>query len=277
MPDLTSLFRHKLMYGKVDDRSISHRLNLFFNTSVWEMLNGTEQWVDKKEVSSTTIAPHFDAVCKLSVPENGFYSQAYARWLALCNTAATASQGAHRTLSLQHRALIGLSEISLWNTSVTLHATYGVPYIPGSALKGLARHYVKNYLQAPVDEGQPAISEAQFNNVFESSSAAHSVRFHDAWWVPGSAPAAVKNAPLVREQITPHHPDFKRDGSNPPTPFDSPRPVPQLAVQGKFLVAVTGAAAWATFALDILQLALQDEGVGARTPEYGKGTMAVER
>nr|MDQ3012024.1 type III-B CRISPR module RAMP protein Cmr6 [Acidobacteriota bacterium] len=36
------------------------------------------------------------------------------------------------------RIVIGVGNESVLETSVTLHRTYGVPYLPGSALKGLA-------------------------------------------------------------------------------------------------------------------------------------------
>lgn len=39
------------------------------------------------------------------------------------------------------RLVVGLGSGSIYETSLTLHHTYGIPYIPGSALKGITRSY----------------------------------------------------------------------------------------------------------------------------------------
>jgi len=44
-------------------------------------------------------------------------------------------------LKTKSRLIIGLGDESVYETSIRLHRNYGVPYIPGSALKGLAKHY----------------------------------------------------------------------------------------------------------------------------------------
>jgi len=48
-----------------------------------------------------------------------------------------------RTFSMKtkSRLVIGLGDESVYETSIRLHRNYGVPYIPGSALKGVAKHY----------------------------------------------------------------------------------------------------------------------------------------
>lgn len=43
--------------------------------------------------------------------------------------------------TLQWRMVIGLGSDHPQETSMTLHHIYGIPYIPGSALKGVTRHY----------------------------------------------------------------------------------------------------------------------------------------
>ena len=74
--------------------------------------------------------------------------------------------------------------------------------------------------------------------------------------------------------VTPHHPGFlNRESEATATRFDAPTPVPQLAAHGKFLIAVEGEALWANHALDILSLALEMDGLGARTPEYGQALL----
>ena len=44
------------------------------------------------------------------------------------------------------RQVIGLGSAGVIENAITLHHTYGVPYLPESALKGLAAHYAANYV-----------------------------------------------------------------------------------------------------------------------------------
>ena len=84
----------------------------------------------------------------------------------------------------------------------------------------------------------------------------------------------MRDRPLVREVVTPHHKEFlDRKGEIPATPFDGPTPVPQIAAHGEFLFAVQGPEFWADHAMDILRLALEMDGVGGRAPEYGQIVM----
>jgi CRISPR-associated protein Cmr6 len=59
----------------------------------------------------------------------------------LCN-----SQTKILTLKTNWRMAIGLGTESVYETGMTLHHIYGIPYIPGQALKGIVRSWIiKNY------------------------------------------------------------------------------------------------------------------------------------
>ena len=45
------------------------------------------------------------------------------------------------SLTLSWRLVVGLGAASVYETSMTLHHIYGIPYIPGSAIKGVTRNY----------------------------------------------------------------------------------------------------------------------------------------
>lgn len=216
------------------------------------------------EVNSEKTAQHFSSVCEIAVSSGSYYRNAYLRWENRINALKKQASADFRSCELLHRALIGMSNPSLWESNISLHATYGVPHIPGSACKGLAAHFAKEQL---------GMEESEIDAIFGSSDAARKICFQDAWWVPDSAPTIqgrLGDQPLVREITTPHHPEFLSSrGLTPATPYDSPEPIPQLATHGKFLFAVTGPKLWAEYAMNILQVALEVEGIGARTPEYG--------
>ena len=65
------------------------------------------------------------------------YHQAYDRYERTLNP----NNGQYRFFQTNGRIIVGLGEKNVLETGITLHHTYGVPYIPGSALKGLASHY----------------------------------------------------------------------------------------------------------------------------------------
>src|SRR5450755_4152288 len=82
-------------------------------------------------------------VADLRVPET--YKQFYSRWKrTLVSYGVTREQT--RLAKTNGRMVIGLGDESVLETSIALHHTYGVPYIPGSALKGLAASYARQRL-----------------------------------------------------------------------------------------------------------------------------------
>jgi len=159
------------------------------------------------------------------------------------------------------RLAINLGAEGVLETSVALQHTYGVPYIPGSALKGLAAHYVMHYLK---EEPRWDKKADGFLTLFGDTTSAGYVTFYDALFVPGSGK-------LVPDVITVHHPDYYQGGDKPPADWDSPTPIPFITATGRFLVALSGPAEWVKAAFEILTLALEREGVGAKTSSgYGR-------
>jgi CRISPR type III-B/RAMP module RAMP protein Cmr6 len=220
------------------------------------------------EFSAEALGPHFDRVCAVQAP--AAYRVAYERMKLL--QAAWQPGVQAMVLATQGRLFLGLSTPSLHETSVALDATYGVPTIRGEACKGLVRRMAQR---------NALWTEAHINALFGSTQTGNGqglVRFLDAWWVPDSSPASPKltagaqettNRPLVREVVTPHHPKFQEAGHR-RSVFDEPNPVPLLAAHGSFRFAVAGPTVWAEAALALLKQGLASEGIGARTPEYGR-------
>jgi CRISPR-associated protein Cmr6 len=151
----------------------------------------------------------------------------------------------------------------------------GVPYLPGSSLKGLARAYARDW----VPEKQ--LSRERLFGIFgpetEADLAVGSAVFLDALPV----------APVVLEAdvMTPHYaPWYQNQDDAVPADWHSPIPIPFLAVaQGQtFLFAVTprnpssaeDRADCAT-AADLLAQALERLGAGAKTA-VGYGQFAAQ-
>src|SRR5690348_13694917 len=99
------------------------------NASLW--LNKYMLWGDD-EASKRWDLVHDVA----NLPEPQAYERYYRRWKEMLREYSVTTQT--RDIHVKGRMVVGLGSESVLETSICLHRTYGVPYIPGSALKGLA-------------------------------------------------------------------------------------------------------------------------------------------
>src|SRR5437667_12057289 len=76
------------------------------------------------------------------LPEVPEYIAFYARWQEMLKQCGAQQ----RKVRVRGRMVVGLGSESVLEASISLHRTYGVPYIPGSALKGLAASYAHHRL-----------------------------------------------------------------------------------------------------------------------------------
>jgi|SRR5579885_341044 CRISPR-associated protein Cmr6 len=206
------------------------------------------------------------------------YAHAFARWAQ-----SFSKDNTHRSerLAVAGRLVVGLGSESVLETGLRLHHTYGVPIIPGSALKGLASHYCHEVWGQRHNE-----NASQANTSFRRGEKYHSllfgttedggvITFHDAWLVPESLSGS-----LCLDVMTPHHPKWQTNEA-PPTDFDSPNPVSFLSVTGTFEVRLSWsgpaatprdrAEAWTELAMQLLREALAEWGVGGKTSSgYGR-------
>jgi len=244
-------------------------------------------WLDKHlkeqvEGGGETKTDHFKDIADKQIPVD--YRGFFTRWQQSLEQAGAVT----RKAQAQGRLAIGLGGESVLETSITLHRTYGVPYIPGSALKGLAARYARTRLK---EQLWGKCSQA-YKTLFGSTVEAGYVTFFDALYVPGSAK---QDQPLALDVITVHHPKYysgenlpPADWDNPqrhnaqihreyfpPADWDNPVPVPFLSAIGSYLVALHGEESWVKAAFEIIQRALAEEGIGAKTSS-GYGRMSIE-
>lgn len=204
-----------------------------------------------------------DAARKVEV--GALYRIAFDRW-----SASLPNEPAPIDLTTQGRLIVGLGSESVLETGITLHHTYGVPIIPGSALKGLSAHYCHE-VWGSTDEKFRRDGGAFHQLLFGTTDDSGCITFHDSWLTPDSP------RPLTLDVMTPHHPKWL-DGSVPPSDFDSPTPVPFLSVTGSFRVAVSWhgpssdrARDWTKLARSLLCDALKEWGIGGKTTSgYGR-------
>ena len=204
-----------------------------------------------------------EQVSKIPVPD------LYPQWFGLWQGALKSCGARLRTATTRGRLVVGLGNESVLETSVMLHRTFGVPYIPGSALKGAAARFAREFLG---DEWEPHAAGGRtpgaYEVVFGDTNSAGYVTFFDALPLPDSCR-------LYRDVIAVHHPDYYRAQDSPPADWDGPNPVPFLSAGGKFLMALAGPARWVDATFDVLKHALAEIGVGAKTSS-GYGRMILE-
>lgn len=211
---------------------------------------------------------HVRRIC--DIPASAFYQNAYQRWRK-----ATRNELRFRQLdlALESRLFIGLTGGGMLETGCAISHSYGVPYIPGSSLKGVVRAHVH---QTPFAQEHPQVVAELFGAAGEpdgphSDGLSGLVVFHDAWWVPGSA-----DTPLVEEVVTSHHlAYYGQDGAVSASDFDDPTPNAQIAARGRFLFVLEGEPAWRDLAEEMLVSALSRRGIGARTAS-GHGLFSPE-
>lgn len=196
-----------------------------------------------------------ERISQISAPE--IYRVAFARWQAATKCFA------HTEAELAGRLYIGVTRDNALETGLTVSHTYGMPMIPGSAVKGLCRACAGDWLKN--EEASRYLFGNEPIETDEAKIESGGLIFHDAWWIPEDG-----KKPFVPEVVTVHHPEYYKDGKRAATDFDSPVPAPQIAVQGSFYFVIEGEHAWSKLAKRLLEKGLADRGIGAkRSSGYG--------
>ncbi len=175
------------------------------------------------------------------------------------------------TATVNGRLLVDYGRASAIEMNVSLHPVWGVPRVPGSALKGVTRSWARREAWT----GQQL--EDCFGNEPEAdTSRAGRVIFYDAYPVDGKFELAL-------DVLTPHYREYY-EGIGPPGEYLSPIPHTFLTVvqtEFRFHLGIERRAEEKVGQADLaqqldkvaqaLKQALVDEGVGAKTAAgYGR-------
>lgn len=241
---------------------------------------------EKHEMSDAAKARWLDDIARMIAPRG--YDMFIARWKR------SFAGSEHKLLQArtQGRLLVGHGNWSPTQVGLTLHRTWGVPVIPGSALKGVMAHFAADTREHD-DWAGPEFDED--NRVCKSPGEKYRQMFgsppletlgdlgrrgalvvHDALWddKPG--------APMfARDVLTVHHQSYY-EGNGLPNDWESPVPVPFLSIPAgtRFVFALSctdptlraeGQRALLDKAQEFLQDALLEYGVGGKTAAgYGR-------
>lgn len=164
--------------------------------------------------------------------------------------------------------ICGMGERTPGENGLTLHPVYGVPYIPGTSLKGILRSWVlsQDWGSEWRDGG------AAFASLFGMGGhdgAAGVVDILDALPV---APLAKGQRFLSVDVLTPHVAKYYQ-GVRPPDGWEGPNPVLFLVASASlsYRIVVEGQPSWVGKISEWLELALRERGVGAKSRAgYGR-------
>lgn len=168
------------------------------------------------------------------------------------------------------RILVGSGDSGVLENGITLHHTWGVPFLPGPALKGscasLANLYLDDDSWRKGDLGGAEIGDS-FAQLFGTTRNAGKVNFLDGLRIASDG----SDHGVYQDVITAHNFAYYQgnfDNDSKPDGTTDPIPVGMMSTAGSFLVMMEAAAedeAWLNAAFEILTEAFQLIGVGAKS------------
>jgi len=182
-------------------------------------------------------------------------------------------------LTLNWRLAINLGAASVYETSLLFHRNYSIPYIPGSAVKGVTRHWAilkfaekskKNpkMIDNALSQGKDLeisvenISFADLIRIFGTQGKKGEVIFFDALPI-----IEQKNDFIVLDVMNVHYKPYYEKGET-PSDWHNPTPIFFLAVEmgTKFRFALASMSEnLVKKAKELLKEALRNIGIGAKT------------
>lgn len=194
-------------------------LDKYVPKHVFEKPDSEKPWEGKTVWLLDILKPRNTTETQNNHIDPDFAKHAYDRWHTMTRVLGAEPFNA----SLDWRMVVGLGGETVLETDLTLHHLYGIPTIPGSALKGLTRAYAatEKFLVADassklvpskkIDDDHPEIKR-----IFGSQEKAGTVLFFDAMPKDGKARFAV-------DIINPHYPKYYGQGA---APANDQNPIP---------------------------------------------------
>lgn len=181
------------------------------------------------------------------------------------------------------RLVIGLGASHPQETSMTLHNIYGIPYIPGSAVKGITRHwavlkFAERYAKQNDKSFEKSVEEISENleNGNKIELEVNGVKFEELIEIFGTQKKQGKvifmdaypvgEINLKIDIMNPHYQDYYSE-NKPPADWQNPNPIKFLTVEKtKFqFYLISRKPTLLDKAEEILKESLKEYGIGAKT------------
>lgn len=189
-----------------------------------------------------------DQTLNLSLKLNKFYNKSYhyKRYIVDRDTIKKIEKDTNEILSnlsknykiiqlkakVADKIVIGIGGQSVFENDITLHYTYGVPYIPGQAIKGALRNYIYNEYIKGKSKDESVLENSILLDILGGNDKQGKVIFFDAF--------PITEVAVDCDVITAHHNNYYNDENSPPRDDDKVNPV-------KFLVAKESSSAGLKF------------------------------
>ena len=154
------------------------------------------------------------------------------------------------------RLVVGHGASHPQEISMTLHHIYGIPYIPGGAVKGVTRHWI--ILSKFGNNEKNAEQDEAFQKIFGTQKQQGNIIFMDA--------LSINEANLKLDIMNPHYPDYYSNNI-PPADWQQPKPIKFLTVERTtfHFVLLSKDECLIRTAKEWLEDALKNFGIGAKT------------
>jgi CRISPR-associated protein Cmr6 len=212
---------------------------------------------------------------QMSADQQTSYQYAFNRWQQAMHQQV---DSVNFEIKSSTKALLGIGNASVHEFGVSLSYPMGVPVISGTSIKGLlssylARHggvgWQRSQRDSQKSEWQVELFGGDLKRLDQVKSYIGSVIFNDAWLLPN------RRKWFTPDIINVHHQSYY-SAKQMPDGMDNPIPIKIAALSPDltFFVSIQGADDAIQFLLPVLELALKEEGLGAKTATgYGRFEM----
>ncbi|SHH53897.1 type III-B CRISPR module RAMP protein Cmr6 [Tepidibacter thalassicus] len=158
--------------------------------------------------------------CNLTVETITYYDEKISKYLRN-KTSMLTNLGYKKiiknlTISLYSSMVIGLGEVSVWETSIKLDYLYGIPYIPASTIKGAYRNFMENdYMLYKKDRSKKVYYDDIIDKLFGTEEKEGKLIFTDIY--------PEKGFKIAKDIINPHYSDYYSENK---APMDDKKPKP---------------------------------------------------
>ena len=183
------------------------------------------------------------------------YQYAFDKWTAAVKGVEKENKAISFDITSLTKVIFGFGNDSALEVGVHLNKPWGVPYISGSAIKGVVASYLRKTKTLEVNS--PDYVNI-FGGTYGDKDYSGTVVFNDAWLYPDC------DSWFERDIINPHYQQYY-SGNRLPDGMDDPVPVQTLALRPglSFFVSMQGPENLLKYLKNVLKEALCKGGVGA--------------
>ena len=208
-----------------------------------------------------------------SKTSNTLYKKAFKDWRA---SRENDENSISFTMETTAPLIVGKGDQNIHEFGITMQHPWGVPVIPGSAIKGVLSMFAhengdenwqkSSLLVPPVPSGDYSLIMFGGEDL-KGNPHAGSLDFMDAWWIPEGGQDAARK-PFIEDITTVHNRQYYQEKEDAfPDGMENPLPVSFIVVRPgtKFFFSIRGAALWCELAKEMLIDAGRKYGFGAKT------------